>query len=178
MRTRSSQQPYSKKAPTGPSGFTVAELVVVVVILAILAAIVIPDFTRRIEQGYRREAADLLETIFNGERAYCFTKSQLDNAPGTPTLQHYYPSAGTLTKNSSHTEWGNIFMDNPYVSSIPQVDFEVKATGSGTCDSGATFTATAKRVNDPCRPQRSLSITQQGGEPTAETSWPKNGACP
>ena len=119
------------------SGVTLTELLTIVIIIGILAGLSIQQLSRMIERGQRREAIDLLNTIYSGERAYYFTKSK--TVPPS-----YY---GPLDVGKTNEDWGNIFMDDPNDGSSP-VAFSIVATPSGTgVPSSFTATATSPRGN-------------------------------
>jgi len=127
-------------------GFTLAEVLVTIVIVGILAAIAIPRYRKTIERGYWREAQDLLMTIYHGERAFFFTNTaycDADNPTGAPC-----------------TGWRSIHMDNPNLGSIP-VTFSVTASGS-------SFTATATRADGS---GRTMTIDQNRNVDTS--AWPQ-----
>lgn len=109
-------------AAAGASGFTLTEVMVAVGIVAILASIALPQYRKTVETAYKREAEDLLMTIYYGERAYFVTNSKYVNpAPN----------------------WNEIYMEDPNLGSIP-VAFSVTAPGP-------TFTASAQRgPGGPC----------------------------
>ena len=131
------------------SGFTLAEVVTTVLIIGILAGIAVPNFSRVIERSYRREALDILHTIYAGEKVYFVKKDRY------------------LTIASA-ADWNQIFMDDPHVASIP-VTFTVAADAT-------TFTATAKR--NPVGSGKTMTIDQNRkicGGPSDDScsSWPK-----
>lgn len=59
---------YAKK------GFTLIELMVVVIIIGILAGIAIPSFNKSMENARAREARTTLELIYNAEKIYRIDK--------------------------------------------------------------------------------------------------------
>ena len=108
---------------TSRSGFSLLELMIVVVLLGVLAAIGIPSYQRTLERSYWKEANDLLVTIYHGERSYDLINSSY---------------AGPLDAASTMEQWRAIHMDNPNLGSVP-VTFDVSATSS-------SFLATATRT--------------------------------
>ena len=52
------------------SGFTLLELLVVVIIVGILATVAIPSFTRAMERSRQTEATSFLDTLKTAEEAY------------------------------------------------------------------------------------------------------------
>lgn len=67
------------------NGFTVLELVIVIVILAILATIALPAYNQSREVTYNNQAKADLKLIMNSEKNY-----YLD-------MGYYYPSSGSVT---------------------------------------------------------------------------------
>ncbi|MFC1646220.1 type IV pilin protein, partial [Candidatus Omnitrophota bacterium] len=63
-------------------GFSLMELVVVVIIVGILAGIMFPQFVRSRESAMDRQAESILKTIRAAQRAYHITTG------------HYYPASG------------------------------------------------------------------------------------
>ena len=114
-------------------GMTLLEMLMVVIVLGILGALAISGYRRTLERGYCRVATDILITIYHGERAYYFTHANRYHGP--------------LNKSSSHAAWGQIFMDNPHLNSIP-VTWTVVSNANGT-----GFSATARRDSGPCSTQ-------------------------
>jgi type IV pilus assembly protein PilE len=143
-------------------GMTLAELLMVVVVVAILAGVAIPSYIKTVEGGYRREASDLLMTIYHGERAYFFAERE------------YH---GPLDGGSPQTEWRKIFADNPQLGSIP-VAFSIAVDNSDADPNNRTFTATASRITSGA--PKSMTINQLrewcGGttDPAnCDASWPQ-----
>jgi len=79
-------------------GFTLIELMIVVAIIGILAAIAIPNFLRFQAKSKQSEAKELLSTVYTAETAYFAeqnTYGTLSNAGFTPSAQpKYYTNIG------------------------------------------------------------------------------------
>jgi len=79
-------------------GFTLIELMIVVAIIGILAAIAIPNFLRFQAKSKQSEAKELLSTVYTAETAYFAeqnTYGTLSNAGFTPSaLPKYYTNIG------------------------------------------------------------------------------------
>jgi len=110
-------------------GFTLAELLIVVIILSILAGISIPNYRRMVERNYLRQAEDILLSIYAGERAHFFS-----NTPNS-----YYDQVAGVS-------WDPIFVEDPNLGVAPPVTFS--AICAGPCTAG--FIATATRTGGPC----------------------------
>lgn len=118
--------------PRADDGLTLLELMVVVVIAGILAALALPNFRRSAERRYWRQAQDLLEAIYVGERAYVVTTGS-------------YHDPGVCDKASCNaSEWEKIHVQAPFISSVP-VAFDVDADNQVF---PPTFTATATHDDD------------------------------
>jgi prepilin-type N-terminal cleavage/methylation domain-containing protein len=66
------------------AGFTLVELMIVVVILGILAAVAIPAFTRYVKRSKTSEATGSLSKIYQGEVSYY--QASAERGGGTPTF--------------------------------------------------------------------------------------------
>ncbi len=91
-------------------GFTLIELMIVVAIIGILAAIAIPNFLRFQAKSKQSEAKELLSTVYTAEQAYFAeqnTYGSLSNAGFTPSATPKYytniTSQFTFTGGTSFT---------------------------------------------------------------------------
>ena len=135
------------KSLTGPvrknfsnqAGFTLLELIVTVIIIAILASIALPRYIRVVEKGRSAEARDILGQIRSAEIAY----SLENNDQYTTSLTLLQISIPSGTCNSDYY-------------------FRYSLAGGG-----ASFTATADRCTSGGKPPNAgsgyqLNITQNG----------------
>ena len=105
------------------SGFTLMEMLIVVMTISILAAAAIPQYNRAVERGYWNSAGDILLAMYAGEQVAKVASANnkyinVEPCPAGPN-------------------WACIYMDNP---DTVQVDYSINAPG-------ATFTATATRTS-------------------------------
>jgi general secretion pathway protein G len=120
-------------------GFTLIELMVVIVILGILAGLVLPRFMGRTEEAKRTKARLQIENLESALKLY-----KLDNGAFPSTEQGLdalvkKPSGGTIPnswREGGYLEKGQIPMDpwsRPYVYLSPGVknrDFDLKSLGA------------------------------------------------
>ena len=116
----------NKKIKFFESGFTLAELLIVVVILGILASLTIPRFFPQAEKSRVAEALGMLSAIRQGEEAY-----RLENGA-------YLEVADT----DPDTQWALLGLDNPNASSV-YFTYETSFVGGNA----QTFIGTATRTN-------------------------------
>jgi len=138
---------------TRSRGFTLIELMIVVAVIAIIAAIAIPNYLR---YGYRARRVDgqqMLLTIANAEERYYATNNQ-------------YTLDATQIGFASKTPASN---DGYYIAGL------AAASTSGQAYT-ATATPTGSQTHDACGP---LSIDNTGTKlPSAsQTAYNTNGNC-
>ncbi len=110
-------------------GLTLLELLVAIIIVAILVTVGLSTYRRMMERAYRRQAWDLLLTMYSGERAYFLVNDVYRANP------------------AGMAQWREIHMDDPNLAGIP-VTFTV--TAAGAPGPTATFEAKATRTAGPC----------------------------
>ena len=59
----------------GKKGFTLIELVVVMVIIGIIVAFIVPNYSAMMQQGAAKAAQDNLITIYNAQKSYYFSNN-------------------------------------------------------------------------------------------------------
>ena len=129
------------KQVKGQKGFTLIELMIVVAIIGILAAIAIPNFLRYQAKSRQSEAKTNLSAIFVSETAYFGEQGRYGD-----TTQIGYTLAGntnrywyrTATTDTSGTQTGVIFLASPLT--VPDPGDNAVAAASSTTG----FTATAQ----------------------------------
>jgi len=95
-----------------PAGFTLVELMIVVTILGVLAAVAITQYVASLERGRTSEARLLLQQIRSAQKShkidygeYAPLMEQLDvEAPENCTSTHYYRYAVNATEGTATAE--------------------------------------------------------------------------
>jgi type IV pilus assembly protein PilA len=129
------------------TGFTLIELMIVVAIIGILAAIAIPNFLRYQAQSRQAEARTNLSGIFVAETAFYGEQSRFSNfndigfALAGTSNRYTYRTHGT---NTAGVDQGVAVIN----AGIGTVEAENTMVASASSTSGFTATATANLDND------------------------------
>ncbi len=134
--------------PNRPYGFTLIELMVVIAIVAILAAIAIPNYSRYVQRTRRSDAQQILLQVAGAEERYYAT----------------YNSYGSLAAVG--------FSGTPVYSANRYYQVSVPASGSTSFTATATPVSSGPQASDGCT---SLSINNAGARTAAGTT--RNGSC-
>ncbi len=138
------------------AGFTLVELMIVVVILGILAAVAIPAFTRYVKRSKTSEATGNISKIYQGEVSYFNQASEQSVASfasavatpsSTPTASKFPAQPTAFTGNSGWSAIG-FSVDSPlyyaYSATASATSFSSVATGNIDGDNiNSSFTRTA-----------------------------------
>jgi prepilin-type N-terminal cleavage/methylation domain-containing protein len=88
-------------------GFTLLELLVVIIIIGVLASVALPQFGKAVDRAREAEAANILGAILNAEFVYFqennkFTATLTDLVVGVPTMKDWVtPTVTTGTAGAS-----------------------------------------------------------------------------
>ncbi|MBI4342304.1 MAG: prepilin-type N-terminal cleavage/methylation domain-containing protein [Candidatus Omnitrophica bacterium] len=130
------------------AGFSLMELMIVVIVIGILAVMAFPQFQRATEQGYFRAARDIVQTIYSGEQVY-------------RTSNNIYVNPATCAQ-----PWRCIYMDNPNGNPALPVTFTVGGIGLNT------FTVTATRNGGNCNGKtQTLDQNRTVGGTSLANTW-------
>jgi len=117
---------------THRSGFTLVEILIVVIILGILAAIVIPQFTEASSQAKLNSMTSDLQTVRSQIQLY-----KVQHNDNVPTAATFVAQMTTCTKVDGTA--GTLNVDfGPYMQTIPNNPFTNTNTVGGTATAGAS----------------------------------------
>jgi type IV pilus assembly protein PilE len=144
-----------QRAATKRNGFSLIEMMIVVVVIAILAAIAIPIYQKQVQESRRTSAKTGLLDVASREEKYFSTNNAYVN--NLATLGY----AGT---------GANITVPN----NTPTTDYyQIKVQLTGTTTPGSNFTATATAINtqasDACGNYTLTDLGVQGNSVTTNT---------
>jgi len=148
------------------SGFTLVEILIVVVILGILAAIVIPQFTSASETAKSSSLTAQLQTIRSQLELY-----QVQHNGDYPTLAEMWDNL-TETTDITGATTGTDF--GPYLQKAPTNPFENSATlaanGSAAAGVGWTYNATTGEIKAVMETDKAaeLGFETDGTDPDVE----------
>ncbi len=157
------------------AGFTLQEIMTVVVIIGILGGLMIIPYRKTIERSRWRAARDVLEAVYAGEQVYwtmngnryCSPDAGIAT-PGNPALAPY-PCPCTPPAVGDQCFWNSIYVDDPTVG-VP-IGYSVTVAGGGN-----GFTAIATRQNPGLDPCLNWSVSINNTRTLGGT--PLNGVCP
>jgi len=150
------------------AGFTLVELMIVVVILGILAAVAIPAFTRYIKKSKTAEATRSIASIYTAETTYYAQSGERPDATGVLPAPQFCGAPASPSGAPSATRragnWTGNWTTLGFGTDTPvYYQYAVTATGAGNA-AVATITAHGDLDGNGTQStfQRALSINTQG----------------
>ncbi len=113
-------------------GFTLVEILIVVVILGILAAIVIPQFTQASTEAKTNSLASDLQSLRSQIELYKCQHNDVDPNLGTFEAQMIYVTDVDGNVNGTSKIRVDPFNFGPYMERVPVNPFTLKNTVAGT----------------------------------------------
>ncbi len=146
----------SSMGPRQNKGFTLIELVIAMVIVAILAAIAVPSYSNYVRKSRRTEAKSVLLDLASLEERYYSTQNAY-----TATAADLGYAAFPATTASTY-----------YSIAAPTVVAAVAPTTAAPAGSPATFSITATAVGDQVNDTacRTLTVTSSGAQSATDSA--------
>jgi prepilin-type N-terminal cleavage/methylation domain-containing protein len=125
-------------------GFTLIEIIVVLIIISILSMIAVPNYITNMEQGAAKAAQNNLITIYGAQKNFYLTNTSV---PGTGALPYY------CTISTQNTTCANNLtnLNTGLALTITDTNFTYACSdpNSGTDgNNGSTFSCTATNVSN------------------------------